>query len=437
MAKKQFRKKLGIPGLLASLRKDLSKIRDPKSGTEILLVDCLMSGLAVFQLKYPSLLQFEKAKFSKQIQANLRNLYGVTRSPSDTQLRTRLDVIDPVELQDSFVSLYQSLQRGKVLERFTYLEDYLLLSIDGTEFFSSRKVHCDCCCQRIQKNHVTTYYHQMLSAAIVHPNHRQVFPLAPEPIQQQDGEVKNDCERNAAKRLISRIRRDHPRTQFIIVEDGLASNGPHIQALKKYGFSYILGAKPGDHKSLFNQLKADAETQAYMQTDAKSHRHYFRYLNDVSLNATQPDLKVNFLEYTETDASGKQVYHSSWVTDFILSTENLMKIMRAGRARWKIENETFNTLKNQGYRFEHNFGHGKQHLANVMGYLMHLAFLIDQIQQASCAVFQEVSKVIKYKTHIWARQRSIWESFEIPDWETAYRALAYGWKMMPIVPNKT
>jgi hypothetical protein len=64
------------------------------------------------------------------------------------------------------------------------------------------------------------------------------------------------------------------------------------------------------------------------------------------------------------------------------------ELERAGWTRWKIENETFNTLKNQGYNLEHNYGHGNKNLCSVFGILMMLAFLVDQIQQACCKLFQ-------------------------------------------------
>jgi len=118
-------------------------------------------------------------------------------------------------------------QRGKVVERFSYYDGHYLLSIDGTGYFSSHEIHCKHCCEKHHRNGDITYYHQMLGAALVHPEHSHVLPLAPEPIIKQDGVKKNDCERNAGKRL----RQTHPHLKFIVIEDGLASNGPHIKKL--------------------------------------------------------------------------------------------------------------------------------------------------------------------------------------------------------------
>ena len=130
-----------------------------------------------------------------------------------------------------------------------------LLSLDGTGYFSSSSIHCDSCLEKVSKQTgEVTYQHQMLAAVIIHPDHREVIPLAPEPIEKQDGSEKNDCERNAAKRLLRRIRQEHPHLKLIVVEDGLASNAPHIRELQELNMHFILGAKPGDHPFLFDEV---------------------------------------------------------------------------------------------------------------------------------------------------------------------------------------
>lgn len=446
MSKMAFRKTLGIPHLLRVLRQGFEEIPESRTGCKTPLADHLMSGIAIFILKYPSLLQFDQSRSCGNTQANLKTLYGVDHIPCDTQLRTRLDAVNPEDLRFAFTSLFSLLQRGKVLEAFKYpineknepssdkkSEGYFLLSIDGTQSFSSSKVHCDNCCERYHRNGNITYYHQMLGAAIVHPGQSIVFPLAPEPIQRQDGDTKNDCERNASKRLLTAIRREHPHAKFIVIEDGLASNAPHINLLKDLNYNFILGAKPKDHKKLFEAVEASKETKNYVYTDNKKVKHTFRYLNNVSLNNSS-DVKVNFFEYWETSPSGK-VQHFSWVTDFFITEENIMNLMRAGRARWKIENETFNTLKNQGYHFEHNFGHGQEHLANVMVNLMFLAFYIDQIQLACSPSFQRALKKAKSKVRLWQKLRASWDCFLIPDWETYYSGISDGLKPIVIPVN--
>ena len=387
MTKSMFRKTLSAPGLLRIARGCFERVPDSVAGRGLTLPDCLMSALAMFGLKYSSLLRFDRdARSEERVRSNLRNLYGVTRAPSDTALRERLDEVDPAALRGAFKRVLAALQRGKALEGFTWLGHYLL-SVDGTGFHASESVRCKHCCEKRRRDGTVTYYHQMLGAVLVHPEHREVFPLAPEPIAREDGSKKNDCERNAAKRLLTHVRREHPHLKLLVVEDALASNGPHIELLRSLEMRFVLGVKPGDHKHLFEWVEATPGTRMFETVDAAGVTRRYRYLNGAPLNEANFDLEVNFLEYRET-RPGKKEQRFSWVTDIEIAEANAEALMRAGRARWRIENETFNTLKNQGYGFEHNFGHGKRHLATVFAQLMMLAFLIDQAQQRCCALFQ-------------------------------------------------
>lgn len=436
MAKNAFRQSLSIPGLLQEARLRFANVPDKKSNCSIPLVDHLMSGLAVFGLKYPSLLQFDQDQNDEIIRANLQTLYGIDKAPCDTYFRERLDEVDPKYLRTAYKSVLAKLQRGKGLEGFSYLDDYYLLSIDGTGFFSSSKVHCDHCCEKHHRDGKITYYHQMLGAALVHPDCKEVFPLAPEPILKQDGARKNDCERNAAKRLLEDTRREHPHMKLIVVEDALASNAPHIRLLQSLKFKYILGAKASDHKFLFAWVEASINTAHYEYTDEQGVLHRFRYLNKAPLNHANADLAVNFVEYWEIKPSGR-TQHFSWVTDIPVNEDNLMQLMRGGRARWKIENETFNTLKNHGYHFEHNFGHGNKHLSTVMAHLMMLAFLIDQIQQRCCGLFNRAVEEAKSRTRFWRKLRGLFDHYLIPNWESIYKGIADGLKPTLIPHNSS
>ena len=99
----------------------------------------------------------------------------------------------------------------------------------------------------------------------------------------------------------------------------------------------------------------------------------------------------------------------TWVTSLPLTRKSVQQVMKAGRARWKIENETFNTLKNQGYNFEHNYGHGRQYLATVLAMLMLLAFLVDQIQERCCKLFGRLRANLRTRAKLWETMRSLFK----------------------------
>jgi hypothetical protein len=382
-----------------------------------------MSGLAVFGLKCPSLLDYDRKRRTDTTGENLKALYKVNTSPSDTYLRERLDEVNPEYIRPVFKKIFALFQRGKGLEEYAYLDGHILLSGDGTGHFSSSTVCCEHCCKKEHANGTVTYYHQMFGVCVVHPDKKNVVPLCPEPILNQDGSDKNDCERNACKRFLQNFRREHPHLKAILVEDGLSSNAPNIRLIEEHNLKYILVAKPGDHQFLFRQLECSEDTQYYEERTEDGVLHQFHFINGIPLNKSNPDLKVNFIEYRQTDAKGKET-NFSWVTNITVSTENVMIIMRGGRARWKIENGTFNTIKNLGYNFEHNYGHGKKYLSTVFCMLMMLAFLVDQIQELCCTLFQKCRTALHTYRNLWEEMRVLFRRVRFDDWESFYLLLA-------------
>ena len=429
--KRTVRKHLNADTLIQLMREDFRKIPDHRGGNaKISLDDALMSALAMFQLKDPSLLAFDKLR--REEPENLHTIWGIADIPCDSQMR---DILDPLELSSlrvPFRSAFRQLQRGKNFEKMAFLDGHYLLSGDGTGYYSSEKVSSDYCMGKKNKNGNTLYYQQMYAAAFVHPDHKEVIPVFPEMITKKDGAKKNDSERNASRRFCAEFRREHPHLKVILVEDGLSSNGPHIRDLARLDLRFILGAKPGDHQFLFDRMDEAAELGKatefeYTDPDEPEKTHYFRFINQAPLNQSNQDLLVNFLEYWEIDKHGKTTKFS-WVTDLPITRGNAVEIMRAGRARWKIENETFNTLKNQGYNLGHNYGLGEKNLSAVFAILMMLAFLLDQIQQMSCWLFQEAWKKAESKRYLWESIRSFFRNYRVDSMETILRAIAHGFE---------
>jgi len=424
----KLRRHLNADALFATMRTGFNKITDHRKGkVEIQLSDALMSGFAVFSLKDPSLLAFDERR--QKGPHNLMTIYGIGKIPCDTSMREILDGADPNDLRPLFKDAFRQLQRGKALEKMVFMEGCYLLNLDGTGYFSSNKRHSPACMEKVNsKTGEVTYYLQMLGAALVHPDFREVIPLCPEMIIKQDGSSKNDCERNAAKRFLAHLRREHPHLPLIVNEDALSSNAPHVRDLQKYNLHYILAVKPGDHEFLFQHIDSateNGETIEFIIADEEKQdlHHCFRIKNGVPLNQSNQDLLVNFIEYWEENTATGKTKHFSWITDFTITEENAMRIMRGGRARWKIENETFNTLKNQGYNFGHNYGLGKKNLSVMFVMLIMLAFLVDQIQQLCCPLFNALWKEWKTKRSLWEKIRYWFHGFIYRNMEHLYRTI--------------
>jgi hypothetical protein len=437
LAPGDVRKDLSADALFRVLRAQFGSLPDPRSAeVDIPLNDALMAAFAMFSLKDPSLLAFDHRR--RDPNDNFRSLYGIHRVPCDSQMRAILDPVDPADLRPPFRAVFRRLQRGQELKRFVYRDGHYLVSLDGTTYFSSTKIHCPSCLVKHHRNGNMTYSHQLLGATLVHPDLKEVIPLAPEPIIQQDGQNKNDCERNATRRWLKSFRQEHPHLPVIIVEDALSSNAPHLRDLREARAHYIVGVKPGDHAFLFAHLQTRDEAgqmQVLTVVDPVTEvLHHFRFCAGAPLNESNPDELVNVLLYWEIHPDQKakvKVQHFSWITDLALHADTVWDIMRGGRARWKIENETFNTLKNQGYHLEHNYGHGGQNLSVVLALLMMLAFLVDQVQQLCCPLFQAAWVKMKTKCHLWEEVRNHFRTLRFDSMAELLTALIRG-----IAPQK-
>lgn len=416
---------LPTAAIIGTVRAFFSSIPDSRSDLKAIpLVDFFMSGIAIFGLKIPSLLQFDKGRTDEAIKDNLNNLYGIKEAPSDTHLRTVLDEIDPLKyLGNSFQQIIAMAERKELLEDYQYINEYTLCSVDGTGHFYSKNIYCEHCCTKKTRNGEIIYNHQAMAAVLVHPNKKEVLPLSTEAILKQDGDAKNDCELNASKRLVPRLKKLYPSMKLILVHDSLFANGPYINLLAMHDYSYIISVK-SNSKHLFSQVnsrKQESLVNDFDLTDEDGIQHRFQYTNGVSLNKSHPDLLVNFIEYWEIGT--KKTQHFVWITDIEINDNNVFMLMKGGRSRWKIENETFNTLKNQGYHFEHNYGHGKKHLISVLLIMMMLAFLIDQVQELANESFQKGMIKCETRRKFWDKLGCIFKYFHIKDWDTLFLSI--------------
>jgi hypothetical protein len=387
-----FKKHLSFSALREALSDQFAKVADWRQSEKVdySLHDCLMSGFAMMLFQDPSLLCFQQRMQDSIQNNNLHTMFKVDAVAKESQMRSNLDQVCPQDIEPVFNDYISRLQRGKQLSQYQFLGGYLV-PLDGSQYFSSKAIHCPSCLTESSKGKIR-YSHKILQAAIVCPGKRQVLPLAPEFITNRDGTKKQDCEINAAKRWIPKFRRAHPKLNIIITGDDLFSKQPFIDEVKRAGMSYILVAKPDDHKVLFqwvNELTGlgGGDSLEIIGFDGK--RHCYQWINQVPLNGTKGADEVNFFQY-QIVSDNKVTYSNSWVTDIAVEKSNVVDLVKGGRARWKIENEVFNTLKNQGYHIEHNYGHGEKNLSSIFFLLNLLAFFVHQILDLTDTLYQTV-----------------------------------------------
>jgi len=414
-----------IDDLISRVRSGLLEIADHRMSAGNLqysLIDNLMASFAMFSLKDASLLEFRE--LIKERQENLRRIYHLEKIPQDTALRQTIDGVAPASLQSQFSPMIAWLKEQELWSARKVLEHYHAVSIDGTGYFSSSTTCCDHCLVKEHRNGKTTYHHQLLVAVNVHPDQATVFPLQAEPITNQDGSIKNDCEQNAFKRLLPALRKDYPSEELLILLDGLYPSGPCLRLLKQEKCRYLIGIKEG---YVLIQAQALAKKKQLPQFTWQTAKTLCKvgYAEDLVHSGTHQDLLVNYLELEETDLkTGNIIYKGAWITDLPITEAQIPHIIKAARARWKVENETFNTLKNQGYNLEHNYGHGQKSLASNFALLMLLAFLVDQIAQHADQAFQKAWEYCKTKKLLWNKIRQIFDLLPCMSMNVIYRVIS-------------
>ncbi len=410
-----------------ALRRKLSEVfttahdsRQQKK-VNITIHDAILSGFACMNFQDPSLLQFQQRMEEEQHRNNLKTFFDVQVIPKETQMREIIDGVDSEYFRPIFKDFYLRLQRGKHLEQYQILKNMYYFPMDGSQFYSSKEIHCEQCLTKEHKEGDKTYSHQVLQGGIAHPDCAQVIPFMPEQIVNSDGATKQDCEMNAGKRYIERLRHEHPQLNFLIGGDALFSKQPIIEDILSHRMHYLFAAKPTDHTYMMACLDLYPHLHHVEFMDDKGRRHFYEWMNDVPLTGQKESVVVNFLRCTLTgkNKQGEEevVYINSWVTDLLISEKNITILVNAGRCRWKNENEFFNVMKNHGYCMEHSYGHGKKYLAFNFYLLTLLAFFFHQIFELTDQQYQACRKKFGSKRHLWETLRAYIKIIVFDTWE--------------------
>ena len=387
-----------LDDLLSSLRTCLEAFPDGRRGAngQYSMADFGMSAFSVFFMQSPSFLAHQRRMEEGHGRSNCQSLFGMGKIPSDNRIRDMLDPASPELLNPVFFEIMARLEREQGgLDVFRRLEGHVLIALDGTEYFCSKEINCQNCLSRQRSTAGTEYYHAMLGATLVAPGHDKVIPLPPEFIVPQDGAEKQDCENAAAKRWLAVHGSRYVALKPVYLGDDLFSRQPLCEAVKAAGGDFIFVCKPSSHP-LIQEYIAGAELSTCEKTVKKGKKrsvHRYRWLCGVPLRDGKDALAVNWFEIEITDGAGKVTYRNSFVTNLDVNAANAAELTDCGRARWKIENETFNVLKTKGYHLEHNFGHGKKNLSSVLVALNLLAFAMHTM----CEIVDDLWRLARQK----------------------------------------
>jgi len=345
-----------------------------------------MGGLSIFLMQDPSFLSHQERLAKGSSNHNFRSLFGCETIPTPNQIRNLLDPVNAAEFEPLYDNGLKVLEEHGGLRTFEYLKGGFLIALDGVEFQSSDRIHCKNCTVKVHKdkdgNEKAKYSHSMLAASIVSPEVKEAVALVPEFIVPQDGRQKQDCENAAMKRWLSKHSERYKNLNPTLLGDDLFSRQPICEEMLKAGFHFILTCKPLSHKTLYEYVLGVSleKTELELKKRNKTYRYQYNFINQVPIRDGDGALLVNWLEVREIDKkTGKVLYKNSFITDHPVGPETVHRLAMAGRSRWRIENENNNTLKTKGYRFEHNYGHGKKNLSMVFASLAVIAFLYHTV----------------------------------------------------------
>ncbi len=382
-------------------------------------------GLAAFSLFFmgsPSFLAYQRLLERGQGRSNCQTLFGMSAIPSDNYIRQMLDGASPAAFDPLFL---RAIEAAGPLDGFKHLGGRVLIALDGSEYFCSRKIKCRQCSSRRRSDGGTEYFHSFLGASLVAPGHHQVLPLPAELIAPQDGAGKQDCERNAAKRWLDRHGPELAQWRPVYLGDDLFACQPVVAATQRTGGSFILTCKPSSHPTLSEYLQGVRleEHRESVRTRGRQTTTVYRWLSSVPLREGADAILVNWFSIEIRDAKGKRTYANSFVTDLPVSAGTVAGLAACGRARWKVENEKFNVLKNNGYNLEHNFGHGKQTLAGVFLSLNLLAFAFHTAAQLAMLAWQKAVAACGATYRFFENLRTITTYVVFQDWAHLLQAI--------------
>ena len=409
---------------MGRLRDVFAELPDPRTGKnkQFSMLELAGSAFSVFFTQCPSFLAYQRTMEDARGQSNARTVFGLERIPTDNCIRKTLDAVPPSALHPAFDALRGEFRAGGGEAPCHGVGGLRMVALDGTQHHSSGKIHCDNCTHSAHKladgGERVTYSHGSVTPVLVNRGAKTVFPLAPEFIVPQDGHEKQDCELAASGRWLERSADFLAEEPTVLLGDDLYAHTPFCRKVSAAKAHFLFTCKRPSHKALYEYVDDFGPDSPLMGRvvgfgdDGKGHQMVWtvRYANDVPLTDEDKALRVGWLELTETDRRGRQTYQCAWITDLPIDDANAVKMAATARARWDIENGNNNILKTKGYHFEHNFGHGKSHLGNLLASMNILAFGFHELlrrEDERCRMvreklgrrdtfFQDISALMRY-----------------------------------------
>ena len=415
--------------LIAALRRFCQTLPDQRRGKNptYAMADFALAAFALFFMQSPSFLAHQRHLETGHRRSNCQTLFGISKIPGDSQVRAMLDPIDPALFYPMFADIVAELKQCGGLDAMRVLNGHILIAWDGTEYHCSDEVSCPNCSHRKRGKTKTEYFHTVLVATVVAPGHNRAVPLEPEFIVPQDGHDKQDCESRAVRRWLAAHGAQYAGIKPVYLGDDLFSRQPICQAVLDTGEHFLFVCKPDSHPAIEEfraGIKLDELTRT-VRRGKQSTTYRYQWLCDVPLRGDAKAIIVNWLMIEVLNTDGDVTYRNSFITDLPINRDNVAELAACGRARWKVENEGFNTLKTKGYHLEHNFGHGQQNLSSVLATLNLLAFACHTVCDLSGRAWRAARRELVTRKGFFHAMWALTSYLVFPSWDDLLGTLAF------------
>ena len=383
----------------------IEEMEDPRNQSYITYTQSVLVNMAILKnvCSLESMRQMEET-FNEDICIDTLGIFSgdknLNEMPHYDTLNCYLEKLSPHCLSELRRKMVLQLIRGKQFYRNRLLGKYWRVILDGTGLFCFKERHCENCLCTTRKDEngksIKYYYHKVLEAKLVLGD-KIIISLGTEFIENEKEDVdKQDCETNAAKRLLKRIKEEFPRLPLCIQGDALYATEPMMELCRKNGWKYIFTQKETRQKNIASdyQLLDEKEdkTQVSQIGKEKGNGAYYNHMEKVSGKTEEMNLYEYIYEREEEEGLVKVSFQ--WLTNIELTKKNLEEMIEAGRGRWKIENEGFNNQKNGIYRIEHLNSRNSNAMKNHY-LLTQIADILMQLYLSWCPMIKEIQQSIK------------------------------------------
>lgn len=378
-----------------SLHGRLELVADPRKRREYQMSELIWAGVSLFLFKQGSRNGFNNSRAEGKFRQTYQRLFK-RRMPHLDAVNSLFTQISSQEMELLKVHLVSQLITKKVWHRFRFIHRYFTVVIDGTGVWTYDQDPGDCI-HKTSKNGRVSYFRNVLEAKLVTSN-GMAISLCSEWMTNPDGGYdKQDCEQKAFKRLAARLKKSFPHLPICIQADGLYPTKPFMEICRNNDWRFLVTLQDGNLKSVQKEI-------AGLLEDRSKERPYQALVPDKCQTITRnyawfqglcyAGIHLSWIrceEEIKQHKTGKtKLVKFVYITDLPVGRANVAEVISTGRNRWCIENQGFNTQKNQGYELEHKFSH-QNHNAQTNWYqCLQIAHMINQF----------IEKSAEFMTHI-------------------------------------